>query len=118
MSYLNDSVFLKKQEEKLKKNLKRLKKVTSVFGKQKNGKVKVNFPNIGNGEDDNIQEVRQYEENVSIENNLQEMISKHEKALEKIKNGKYGLCEVCKKPIAKDRLDAFPDATACTKHAK
>lgn len=27
--------------------------------------------------------------------------------------GSYGLCEVCGKPIARERLDAVPEATRC-----
>lgn len=118
MSYLSDEKFLENQKQKLEKNLERITKETGNFGKQTNGKLKVQFPNIGEGEDDNIQEVIQYEENVSIENNLQELILKFKKAIDKITKGNYGLCEICQNPIAKDRLEAIPEAIACTKHAK
>jgi RNA polymerase-binding transcription factor DksA len=46
------------------------------------------------------------------------MIKRHRKALNKIEKGKYGLCEVDKKQISKDRLIAFPEAEFCSKHAK
>ena len=36
-----------------------------------------------------------------------------EAALRKIDKGNYGLCESCKKPIAKARLDALPFARYC-----
>lgn len=39
------------------------------------------------------------------------------KALAKMKLGKYGVCEVCKKPIDKARLEAYPEATTCIEHA-
>lgn len=39
------------------------------------------------------------------------------KALAKIKVGKYGLCEVCGKPIDPARLKAYPEATTCLEHA-
>ncbi len=118
MNILNDAKFLKDQRTKLLANLKRLEKANSSFGKNTNGKFKVKFPNIGSDEDDNIQEVRQYEENVSIENNLSEMIKKHKKAIKKIEKNTYGLCEVCKKEIDSARLEAFPEAEYCAKHAK
>jgi RNA polymerase-binding transcription factor DksA len=35
------------------------------------------------------------------------------KALAAIKLGKYGICEVCGKPIDKARLAAYPEATTC-----
>ncbi len=40
------------------------------------------------------------------------------KALAMIKIGKYGLCEVCGKPIDKARLEAFPEATTCVEHMR
>jgi RNA polymerase-binding transcription factor DksA len=39
------------------------------------------------------------------------------KALAKMKLGKYGVCEVCGKPIDKARLEAYPAATTCMEHA-
>ncbi|MDE1924989.1 MAG: hypothetical protein KGH79_02310 [Patescibacteria group bacterium] len=37
-------------------------------------------------------------------------------ALEKIENGKYGICEVNNEPIEPDRLEANPAARTCKKH--
>ena len=37
-------------------------------------------------------------------------------ALEKMENGKYGLCETCGAPIEADRLNANPAAKTCKKH--
>jgi DnaK suppressor protein len=39
-------------------------------------------------------------------------------ALEKIKLGKYGLCEVCRKHISLKRLSALPWTSLCAVHAK
>ncbi len=36
-----------------------------------------------------------------------------DRALERIKNGTYGLCQECGKPISKDRLEAVPHARLC-----
>jgi len=36
-----------------------------------------------------------------------------DKALERIKNGTYGICIKCNKPIEKDRLEANPAAETC-----
>jgi DnaK suppressor protein len=36
-----------------------------------------------------------------------------EKALERIRRGRYGRCEVCDKPISTLRLKALPYATEC-----
>jgi len=36
-----------------------------------------------------------------------------DRALERIENGTYGLCQECGKPISKDRLEAVPHARLC-----
>ena len=36
-----------------------------------------------------------------------------ERALERLKQGTYGLCEMCQKRIPVDRLDALPFSTTC-----
>jgi RNA polymerase-binding protein DksA len=36
-----------------------------------------------------------------------------ESALSRIRDGTYGLCETCGRPIAQDRLEARPAARAC-----
>ncbi|GIW69716.1 MAG: hypothetical protein KatS3mg101_0463 [Patescibacteria group bacterium] len=45
------------------------------------------------------------------------MLIQVKKALAAIKIGKYGICEVCGKPIDKARLKAYPQATTCLEHA-
>jgi len=38
------------------------------------------------------------------------------RALKKIEEGKYGICEVCGEPIEKERLQVAPSARTCEKH--
>lgn len=38
------------------------------------------------------------------------------KALGKISQGTYGVCEICNEPIEEDRLEANPTARTCKKH--
>lgn len=45
----------------------------------------------------------------SLRNELREV----ERALEKLDDGGYGICERCGEPIGEDRLDAIPWATLC-----
>jgi DnaK suppressor protein len=40
-----------------------------------------------------------------------------DEALERIKLGSYGRCEVCGKPISVRRLEAIPWTTVCGEHA-
>ncbi|WP_457626328.1 TraR/DksA family transcriptional regulator [Persephonella sp.] len=39
-------------------------------------------------------------------------------ALERMKEGSYGYCEVCGEPIEEERLEAVPWTTLCKKHAE
>lgn len=39
-------------------------------------------------------------------------------ALDRIKKGTYGICEVSGEPIEKERLEANPSATTCIKHMR
>lgn len=53
------------------------------------------------------------EKHLSIANNVQDLIVKSSKALQKIDQGSYGICESCGKPISEDRLKALPHAVMC-----
>ena len=50
---------------------------------------------------------------MSLANNAREMLAQTERALNRIENGSYGVCESCGEPIGKNRLMAFPRATLC-----
>jgi DnaK suppressor protein len=58
------------------------------------------------------------EKDLSIENNVRDLMSKVDRALERFEAGTYGLCVVCGKPIAKDRLKALPYADLCIRDAQ
>ena len=50
---------------------------------------------------------------MSLANNARDMLSQTERALARIEDGTYGVCERCGEPIGKMRLMAFPRATLC-----
>nr|WP_202867222.1 TraR/DksA C4-type zinc finger protein [Kribbella pittospori] len=50
---------------------------------------------------------------MSLANNARDMLDQIERALARIENGTYGICESCGNPIGKGRLQAFPRATLC-----
>ncbi|MEK7574793.1 MAG: TraR/DksA family transcriptional regulator [Patescibacteria group bacterium] len=62
--------------------------------------------------------IESYEENTGILKQLEIRFNEVKKALERTKNGTYGLCEVDREPIETKRLEANPAATTCTKHMK
>jgi RNA polymerase-binding protein DksA len=53
------------------------------------------------------------EHEMSLANNARDMLVQSERALRRIDDGSYGLCESCGSPIGKARLQAFPRATLC-----
>jgi DnaK suppressor protein len=55
------------------------------------------------------------ERDLSLVNNLRDLMERIAKALGKIEDGTYGLCDRCGKPIEKPRLKALPYANLCIK---
>ncbi|WP_213453988.1 TraR/DksA family transcriptional regulator [Rhizomonospora bruguierae] len=53
------------------------------------------------------------EQEISLANNLLDRINQVERALERLDEGGYGMCERCGNPIPVERLAAFPSATLC-----
>ncbi len=58
------------------------------------------------------------EKDLSIENNIRDLLRKIEGALKRMDAGTYGLCERCGKPIEKARIKALPYAELCIKDAQ
>ena len=56
-----------------------------------------------------------HEQVVILEQKLKSELKEIEAALKKIKDGTYGRCERCKKPIDPARLQAKPQAVYCLK---
>jgi DnaK suppressor protein len=69
----------------------------------------------GAGDDQADQGSRTFEREheMSLTNNQRDMLLQAERALAKIADGTYGVCESCGNPIGKMRLQAFPRATLC-----
>jgi RNA polymerase-binding transcription factor len=58
------------------------------------------------------------EKELSIEQNVRDLIQKIDRALRRIDDGTYGICEVCGKPIEKARIKALPYVDLCIKDAQ
>jgi len=111
--------FLKEQKKKLEKEKKSLEKELKSFAKKDprlKGNWKTKFPYFGiktadpSEEEDQIEE---YETNRAVEHSLELRLQKINNALKKIKEGKYGICINCNKPIKIERLKAYPEADTC-----
>jgi DnaK suppressor protein len=53
------------------------------------------------------------EQEISLANSVRDRMIQVERALERLDEGDYGMCEKCGKPIPAARLAAFPSATLC-----
>ena len=58
------------------------------------------------------------ERDLSIENNVRDLMGKIDRALSRMDEGSYGLCSRCGKPIEKTRMKALPYVDLCIKDAQ
>ena len=58
------------------------------------------------------------EKDLSIENNVRDLLQKIDRALKRIDEGTYGICDVCGRPIEKARIKALPYVDLCIKDAQ
>lgn len=53
------------------------------------------------------------ERDLSLSENVKDLLGQVEYALKKMEEGTYGICEMCGKPIPYERLEALPYANLC-----
>ena len=58
------------------------------------------------------------EKDLSIEQNVRDLLQKSERALKRMDEGTYGTCDRCGKPIEKARIQALPYVDLCIKDAQ
>jgi RNA polymerase-binding protein DksA len=58
------------------------------------------------------------ERDLSIENNIRDLLGKIDRALVRLDETSFGICERCGKPIEKARIRALPYADLCIKDAQ
>jgi len=58
------------------------------------------------------------ERDLSIENNVRDLMGKIDRALARMDEGTYGVCSRCGKPIEKARIKALPYVDLCIKDAQ
>jgi RNA polymerase-binding protein DksA len=101
---------LREQEEKLLFDLERL----GAIDKQGSGSFDLAFPDFGDKEDENTNEVEEFSNNLSVEHSLVKSLRDVRKALSRIDGEEYsGLCKYCGAEIGIERLKARPEATSC-----
>ncbi len=109
-----DAKFLEARKDQLEKRRDEILRELNVDTVQvTDNDFSAKFVDYGDKEDENAAEVADFEKNLSLEKTLEISLFNVNKALKKIEEGNYGLCETCGKPIDPKRLEAFPSATAC-----
>ncbi len=68
---------------------------------------------VGNHMADDANVTEEEEKMLSLRYNAEQMLAQVDRALGRMAEGKYGICENCGKPISPERLDARPYATFC-----
>jgi RNA polymerase-binding transcription factor DksA len=58
------------------------------------------------------------EKDLSIENNVRDLLQKIDRALKRMDVKTFGVCEVCGRPIEKARIKALPYVDLCIKDAQ
>lgn len=116
-----DKKTLKKLEDKLTEQKIKLENQLNSFAQKSetvendwNAKMP-SFDQGGSSLEDEADEVEEFGMRLALENTLEAELKKIDLALQKIKKGKYGVCEKCKKPIAPGRLEVYPQAELCAK---
>lgn len=72
-------------------------------------------PDPGNAEASSMK--LEYAKELSIEQNTLDLLSKVNRALERVAAGTYGICESCGNAIPVERLDVLPYSTICVECA-
>jgi RNA polymerase-binding protein DksA len=72
-------------------------------------------PDPGNAEASSMK--LEYAKELSIEQNTLDLLNKVNRALERVADGSYGICEVCGNAIPVERLDVLPYSTLCVEDA-
>jgi RNA polymerase-binding transcription factor DksA len=70
----------------------------------------------GDHQADDATELFEREKSAGLELALEDHLRRVDHALARIEDGTYGTCEVCGKPIGRERLDAIPEASLCLEH--
>ena len=78
-----------------------------------NDNMSAKFPEYGDKPDENAQEIADYSTTVATEKVLEKSLEDVEAALQRIKDGTYGICKYCGNPIPEKRLLARPTASSC-----
>ncbi len=115
MNIENQKNLLEKEKEQLEIDL-------NAIGKKSSDGTWIVLPDESDGMTadpiDNADITEEFEEKTARLNVLEAQYAQVLKALQKIEDGSYGICEVCGDEIPVARLEAYPAATTTAEHAQ
>jgi len=110
---------IEKLKQVLETEKKSLEKELQSFARKDDipkGDWETKYPNREDRyKDEEANEVEDYDNLLPVEYGLELKLKDVNTALEKIAQGKYGICENCGKEITEERLLACPEAKTCLK---
>lgn len=104
---------IKKQLEEKKKQLEQELSGFAVKDESIEDNYRSTFPQYGEDEDDNANEVADYSDRLSLEHTLEKNLRDIKSALKSIEDGTYGKCKYCGNEIEKERLQIRPTSSSC-----
>ena len=104
---------LKIVKAEISKDLERLRIELKRVEEEMNELISDSGEGAGDDQADSGTKTFEREHEMSLVSNARDMVLQTERALERIENKTYGLCEDCGAAIGKPRLQVFPRATLC-----
>ena len=104
---------LKAMRGNLSKELERLRVDLAKVESEMDSLIKDGGEGAGDDQADAGNKTFEREHEMSLLINARDMVIQTERAIDRIDNKSYGVCEVCGNPIGKARLEVFPRATLC-----
>lgn len=102
------------EQDKLKKYKTKLEdELKMVSGEIKAEEKPVDFGSDVDGFDEEADEAEELGNQLAVSKNLKDRLSDIEIALEKIREGRYGICEKCGNKIETEILDIDPESRFC-----
>ncbi|MBI4050562.1 MAG: hypothetical protein HY396_01140 [Candidatus Doudnabacteria bacterium] len=113
-----DQKLIEKNKKRLLAEKARLLGLLSRIAKRDKvaGDFRAEYPEFGSKEDENAAEVTAYEANLAEEWDLEQKLTKVEKALKRIEKGTYGICAKGGEEMPLKRLEVAPEAENCVEH--
>ena len=104
---------LKTMRNALAKELERLRADLAKVENEMDSLIQDSGEGAGDDQADAGNKTFEREHEMSLLINARDMVIQTERAIERIDNKTYGICEVCGSQIGKARLEVFPRATLC-----